>query len=55
MKSPFPGQAGAMWFMMSLDEGTYQRTIYGFFDLLGDVGGLNDILFLIGSYFFAFF
>ena len=55
MKAPYPGQVSAIWFMMSLDRGEYHRTIYGFFDLLGDVGGLNDILFLIGSYFFAFF
>ena len=39
---------------MSLDETTYLRTIYGFFDWLGDVGGLNDMLFLLGGQIFAF-
>ena len=34
---------------MSFDKTQYTRTIYGFFDWLGDVGGLNDMLFLVGA------
>ena len=53
-KSPFPGQVGAVWFMMSLDQTKYIRTIYGFWDLLADVGGLNDILVVGGGHLFTF-
>ena len=54
VKSPFRGQVGAVWFMMSFDKTEYTRTIYGFFDWLGDVGGLNDMLYLVGGQVFAF-
>ena len=39
---------------MSLDEVVYERTIYGFLDLLSDVGGLQDILLRAGAYISAF-
>ena len=35
---------------MDLDKFLIQRTVYTTLDWLGDVGGLMDILFLIGSY-----
>ena len=35
---------------MDLNKYTIDRTVYTSLDWLGDVGGLMDILFLIGSY-----
>ena len=34
---------------MSLDVTNYERAIYGFFDVLSDVGGLSDILYKFGE------
>jgi hypothetical protein len=31
----------------------YQRRIYGWFDLLGDLGGVTDVFILIFTYFVA--
>ena len=50
MKSPFPDTIAGLFVHMSLDQIKHSRTIYGTLDLLGDVGGLSDILFQIGSY-----
>ena len=40
---------GSLWFHMSLDVVEHQRTIYGTLDLLADIGGLSDILYIIGG------
>jgi hypothetical protein len=32
---------------------SYSRRIYGWFDLLGDLGGVTDVFVLIFTYFFA--
>jgi len=37
-------------FEFSYNKVNYERRIYSFFDMLGDVGGLNDALVLIFSY-----
>ena len=50
LKSPFPGAVSGIFVHMSLDEIKHSRTIYGTLDLLGDIGGLSDMLFQIGGY-----
>ena len=54
LKSPFPGAISGVFVHMSLDEIKHSRTIYGTLDLLGDIGGLQDILFQIGGYVVTF-
>ena len=40
----------AYTYELDLDKYTIERTVYTSLDWLGDVGGLMDILFLIGAY-----
>ena len=51
MKSVAPNEAASIWFSLSLDMVTESRTVYGVFDLLGDVGGLFDMLKLVSEIF----
>ena len=52
-KGILPGTVAAISTAMSLDVNLYNRTIYGFFDFLADVGGLSDMLFQIGGVFLS--
>ena len=41
-------------YQMSSDLITYQRVVYSFLDLLGDIGGLNEAIIAICSLFLFF-
>ena len=48
-RHPFPNRVGGIIVSMSLDLIEHERAIYTIFDLLGDIGGLSDILFKLGG------
>ena len=43
----------ALSYEMNLDLRKYERDIYDYFDWLGDIGGISEALYIIGSIFVA--
>ena len=43
----------ALSYEMNLDLRKYERDIYDYFDWLGDVGGISEALYIIGSFLMA--
>ena len=48
-----PGYVFVSSFLLTEVSYSFSRRIYGWFDLLGDLGGVTDVFVLIFTYFFA--
>jgi hypothetical protein len=54
-KYEYSGYLMSLTIVIDSTENFYQRKVYNFFDLTGQIGGLYEVLTLLGSIFVAFF